>query len=97
MINVTERAKEKLKELKSQSLSQVNVEASNLGLRLDHSSPGQLGIFPDAHREGDQVVEHEGAPLLFVGQAIAQAVSGTTIDCEGDGAQLVIKAPARRS
>jgi Fe-S cluster assembly iron-binding protein IscA len=93
MINVTERAKEKLKQLKSQSLSQVNVEASNLGLRLDHASPGQLGIFPDAHREGDQVVEHEGAPVLFVGQAIAQAVSGTTIDCEGEAAQLVIKAP----
>jgi Fe-S cluster assembly iron-binding protein IscA len=97
MINVTERAKEKLKELKSQSLSQVNVEASNLGLRLDHASPGQLGIFPDAHREGDQVVEHEGAAVLFVGQAIAQAVNGTTIDCEGDGAQLVIKAPARKN
>ncbi len=97
MVTVTERAKEKLKELKSQSLSQINVEASNVGLRLDQASPGQLGIFPDSPREGDQIVEHEGAPLLFVGPAIAQAVSGTTIDCEGDGAQLVIKAPARRS
>jgi hypothetical protein len=42
-------------------------------------------------------VEHEGAPVLFVGQAIAPAVSGTAIDCEGDAAQLVIKAPARKS
>ena len=93
MVNVTERAKEKLKELKEQSLAQISVEASNIGLRLDQASPGQLGIFPDSQREGDQVVEHEGAPVLFVGEGIAQAVSGTTIDCEGEAAQLVIKAP----
>jgi hypothetical protein len=97
MVNVTERAKEKLKELKTQSLSQISVEAPNIGLRLDQASAGQLGIFPDSQREGDQVVEHEGAPVLFVGEAIAEAVSGTTIDCEGEAAQLVIKAPATRS
>ena len=91
MVNVTDRAKEKLMELKTQKLAEVAPEAAGVGLRLDQSSPGQLGIFPDAHREGDEVVEYEGHPVLFVGEAIAQAVSGTTIDCDEGGQQLVIR------
>jgi Fe-S cluster assembly iron-binding protein IscA len=91
MINVTERAKEKLSELKSQKLAETNSAEANIGLRLDQASPGQLGIFPDAQREGDEVVEHEGSPVLFVAASIAQAVSGTTIDCEDDSDQLVIR------
>jgi hypothetical protein len=91
MINVTERAKERLSELKSQKLAEAHSTETNVGLRLDQASPGQLGIFPDAQREGDEIVEHEGAPVLFVAAAIAQAVSGTTIDCAEDGDQLVIR------
>jgi Fe-S cluster assembly iron-binding protein IscA len=91
MINVTQRAKEKLKELKSQNLSETRIEAPNVALRLDQSSPGQLGIFPDAQRDGDQVVEYEGTPVLFVAEPIARAVSGSTIDCEEGGTKLVIK------
>jgi hypothetical protein len=37
------------------------------------------------------VVEYEGTPVLFVAAAVAQAVSGTTIDCEGDDNRLVIR------
>jgi Fe-S cluster assembly iron-binding protein IscA len=91
MINVTERAKEKLNELKSQKLAEAAIETPDVGLRLDQASPGQLGIFPDSQREGDHVVEYQGAPVLFVGETIAQAVSGTTIDCEEDGGQFVIR------
>jgi Fe-S cluster assembly iron-binding protein IscA len=92
MINVTERAKERLSELKSQKLAETNSPESNIGLRLDQASPGQLGIFPDAQREGDEVVEHDGSPVLFVAASIAQAVSGTTIDCAADDDdQLVIR------
>ena len=93
MINVTERAKEKLSELKSQKLAETNSgePEPNVSLRLDQASPGQLGIFPDARRDGDEVVEYEGAPVLFVAAAVAQAVSGTTIDCEGDDNRLVIR------
>jgi hypothetical protein len=93
MINVTERAKEKLSELKSQKLAETNSGESeqDVSLRLDQASPGQLGIFPDARREGDEVVEYEGTPVLFVAAAVAQAVSGTTIDCEGDDNRLVIR------
>jgi hypothetical protein len=91
MINVTERAKQKLQDLKSQQVSEGRLQDEQIALRLDQASPGQLGIFPDAPREGDQVVEYEGAPVLLVGEAIARAVSGTTIDCEEDGSRLVIK------
>jgi hypothetical protein len=91
MINVTERAKEKLKELRSTKLAEAGFENPEVSLRLDQASPGQLGIFPDVPREGDHVVEHEGAPVLFVAEEIAQTVSGTTIDCEEGGAQLVIR------
>jgi Fe-S cluster assembly iron-binding protein IscA len=91
MINVTDRAKEKLKELKTQKLAEVAPEAAGVGLRLDQSSPGQLGIFPDARREGDEVVEYEGSPVLYVGETIAEAVNGTTIDCDDGGQQLVIR------
>jgi Fe-S cluster assembly iron-binding protein IscA len=91
MVNVTERAKEKLKELKSQRVSEANLEPRDVGLRLDQASPGQLGIFPDAPREGDQVVEYEGAPVLLVAESIARAVSGTTIDCDEGGGRLVIR------
>jgi hypothetical protein len=92
MINVTERAKERLCELKSQKLAEAQTTESNIGLRLDQASPGQLGIFPDAQREGDEVIEHEGSPVLFVAASIAEAVRGTTIDCaDDDGDQLVIR------
>jgi hypothetical protein len=91
MINVTERAKEKLNALKSQKLAETSNAAPDVGLRLDQASPGQLGIFPDARREGDEVVEYAGTPVLFVAAGVAQAVSGTTIDCEGDDDRLVIR------
>jgi hypothetical protein len=89
MVNVTERAKDKLLELRSKQVAATGADET-IGLRLDRASPGQLGIFPDAQREGDQVVEHEGTPVLFVAEEIAHAVDGTTIDCEGE-AQLVIR------
>ena len=91
MINVTERAKERLKELKAQNLAETRSEASNIGLRLHQSSPGQLGLSPDARRDDDQVVEYEGTPVLFVAEPIARAVSGKTIDCEDEGTRLVIR------
>jgi Fe-S cluster assembly iron-binding protein IscA len=91
MINITERAKQKLQDLRSQALSESNPETANVGLRLDQASPGQLGLFPDAPRDGDEVVEYDGAPVLLVGEAVARAITGTTIDCEDDGSRLVIK------
>ena len=36
-------------------------------------------------------IRYDGAPVLLVGEAVARAITGTTIDCEDDGSRLVIK------
>jgi Fe-S cluster assembly iron-binding protein IscA len=89
MVNVTDRAKDRLKQL-----LETRSDDQSVGLRLEHTSSGQLGIFPDQERADDQVVEHEGAPVLLIGREIAEAVEDTTIDYEeqgGPGPRLVIK------
>lgn len=88
MVSVTERAKKKLKELVT-----TQTDDPSVGLRLDRTSSGQLGIFPDRERTDDQVVEHQGAVVLLVGQNIAQTVGDTTIDYDesGPGPRLVIR------
>jgi hypothetical protein len=57
----------------------------SVGVRLDHTSSGQLGIFPDRERDDDQIIEHGGAAVLLIGREIAPAVEDTTIDCEESG------------
>ena len=54
---------------------------------------GALGVFSDRERADDEVVEHNGAAVLLVGQDIAENVKDTTIDYEegGTGPGLVIK------
>lgn len=88
MVNVTERAKEKLKELLETKAGDASV-----GLRLDRTPSGEFAVFPDRERADDQVVEHQGAVVLLVGQEIAETVGDTTIDCEeaGPSARLVIR------
>jgi Fe-S cluster assembly iron-binding protein IscA len=88
MLNVTERAKAKLKEL-----LETESDDRSVGLRLGRATSGALGVFPDRERADDQVVEHEGAPVLLLGQEIAKNVADTTIDYEegGPGTGLVIR------
>ena len=87
MVHVTERAKDKLKEL----LATESVDPS-VGLRLEKSASGEFGIFPDRERADDQVVQHQGAVVLLVGQETAETMAGTTIDCDDTGAgRLVLK------
>jgi len=88
MLNVTERARAKLKKL----LTTESVDRS-VALRLGETMSGKLGVFADRERPDDQVVEHEGTAVLLIGREIAENVEGTTIDYEeGDpGPGLVIK------
>jgi len=46
----------------------------------------------DKEKEGDQVVESEGAKVLFVSSELAQALDGMVIDCQEtpQGAQFSI-------
>jgi Fe-S cluster assembly iron-binding protein IscA len=88
MVNVTERAKERLKELLA-----MRTEDASVGLRLELTPAGEFAVFPDQERADDQVVEHQGAAVLLVGQEIAQSVEDTTIDCDeaGPTPRLVMK------
>lgn len=88
MVNVTERAKEKLMELLA-----TETDDPSVGLRLEATAAGEFGIFPDHEREDDQVIEHKGAVVLLIGQEVAQTTEGTTIDCEESEprARLVIR------
>ena len=88
MFNVTERAKARLKEL-----LEAESDSGSVGLRLGKTVSGALGVFPDRQRADDEVVEHEGAAVLLVGQEVADRMQNTTIDYEGSGpaAGLVIR------
>lgn len=77
MLNVTERARAKLKEL----LTTESIDQS-VALRLGKTTSGELSIFADRERPDDQVVEHEGTAVLLIGREIAENVEGTTIDYE---------------
>jgi Fe-S cluster assembly iron-binding protein IscA len=77
---VTERAKERLKDLLVTKAADASV-----ALRLELTPSGEFAIFPDQQRADDQVVEHQGAAVLLVGQEIAPRVEDTTIDCDEAG------------
>jgi Fe-S cluster assembly iron-binding protein IscA len=86
MVNVTERAKAKLKEI-----LETEDEDRVLGLRLQTTPSGQFGVILDRERADDQIVEHQGAVVLLVGQEVAPKVEDTTIDYDESGPGLVIK------
>lgn len=85
---MTDRANEKLKELLDSE-----TEDPSVSLRLDATPAGQPGLFPDRERTDDQVIEHQGSPVLLVGQEVALKVGDTTIDYDesGPGPRLVIR------
>lgn len=88
MLNVTERARERLK-----ALRETAIDDPSVGLRLETTPSGQFGVFPDRQRADDQIIEHRGAVVLLVGQEIAEQVEDTTIDYDENqpGPRLVIK------
>jgi Fe-S cluster assembly iron-binding protein IscA len=80
MLNVTPRAKIRLREL----LESESGDPS-LGLRLGKTASGALGVFLDRPRADDQIVEHERAVVLLVGQEIAASMENRTIDYDEHG------------
>jgi Fe-S cluster assembly iron-binding protein IscA len=88
MVTVTERAKERLK-----TILEAEVDDSSVGLRLEPTPSGQLGVFPDRAHPDDQVVVHERAVVLLVDQDVAETIGDTTIDYEESplGAHFVIR------
>jgi Fe-S cluster assembly iron-binding protein IscA len=75
MVTVTERAKEKLKEL-----LQSETDDPSVSLRLVTAPSGELGMFADRERDDDQIVEYQGAALLLVNEGVASTIGDATID-----------------
>lgn len=75
MINITERAKEELKRVWS-----ANVNDPQVGFRLTPVEIGQYSLVPDREKEGDHVVEHEGAKVLLVDEKLIRILEGVTVD-----------------
>jgi Fe-S cluster assembly iron-binding protein IscA len=90
MVNVTGRARIALKSALSRT-----VEEPGIGLRVEISEEGTCSLFPDSHKPGDQVIEHEGDPLLLIGEDVFEPLDGATIDLTEtpQGAELVITKP----
>lgn len=95
MVEVTEQAKELLKQILAEALASVENPDPELSLRLAPQARGQLGLIIDKEREGDQVVEEEDSPLLLIEAQIADSLAGATIDCQDTpgGPQLVLASP----
>ena len=88
MVTVTEDAKEELRKV----LSSANVADPEFGLRVTPGPQGRIELVLDKEKEGDQVVEHEGAKVLLVGEDMSVALQSMTIDCQDrpDGRFLVV-------
>jgi Fe-S cluster assembly iron-binding protein IscA len=77
MIGITERAKDVLVDLRQS----VEVADPHAALRLAPNTTGQLELSVDVERDGDEVLQHEGAPLLVIAGNVSQGLTGSTIDC----------------
>jgi len=75
VIAVTERAKDELKRVWS-----ANVGDPEVGFRLTPAAVGEYHLVPDREKEGDHVVEHEGAKILLIDEKLARILEGVTVD-----------------
>lgn len=88
MVNVTERAKRRLKELAGTKLGR-----SDTAPRLVLAGTGIFGLVADRESDGDQRVEHEGRVVLLLGPDLVHSLAGSTLDWDeaAHHARLVIK------
>ena len=77
MLNVTEGAKQMLKEALV-----ANTNDPETGLRLVVDQPGLFTMVLDQEKKGDQVVAHEGLKVLLVDRQLSRELAGETIDRE---------------
>jgi Fe-S cluster assembly iron-binding protein IscA len=93
MVSVTERAGERLRDIQSAA----GIERADVALRMVPCGPGEMGLLPDVRRAGDEVVTHEGTPVLLVDRDVAASIADATIDCRTtrQGPKLVLRRPRR--
>jgi Fe-S cluster assembly iron-binding protein IscA len=77
MITVTERAANALQELLA-----TNSALPGQGVKLVPSGVNSIGMVIEAPNEGDEVILHEGEPLLIVDSRIASDLDGAELDYE---------------
>jgi Fe-S cluster assembly iron-binding protein IscA len=87
MIQVTERAKQELRNLLT-----AKVDWPGARLRLMDRGQGRLGLGIDIESPDDQVVDYDGATLLVVEPGLATNLKGVTLDVDDnpEGPELVI-------
>lgn len=95
MVKVTEHAKQALGDLRTEAVSRLPEEVKKdrePGLRLVIQGT-QAGLALDYAKEDDQVVEHEGHPVLLVDPQLSQILDGATVDVTDtpEGERLTIR------
>jgi Fe-S cluster assembly iron-binding protein IscA len=77
MVAVTERARERLLEMKfSASINQPEV-----GFRLKPAADDRWRLVPDEATESDQVVEHAGSTVLLIDADLSHVLDDGEVDC----------------
>jgi hypothetical protein len=77
MVAVTERAKERLLDMKLAA----KISEPEIGLRLEPAAAGEWRLVPDRAIEGDQVVEYDGSKVLLIGADTSEALGDRQVDC----------------
>ena len=87
MLTLTERAKAELKNILHQ-----NQGATDDGLRLILSQPGDFALMLDKKQVNDKIVEDEGRILLLYQKDMARILDNIVLDCQDTekGKMLVI-------
>jgi iron-sulfur cluster assembly protein len=86
-LTVTEKATEALK-----GLLEVHEHEPEWVLRLISDEEGNHGLQLDVPREEDQVVEHDGEPVMVIAPDLSEDLTGNTLDLKETptGASLTI-------
>jgi Fe-S cluster assembly iron-binding protein IscA len=85
MLTVTERAKEELRQILTNT-----VDHPLAGLRLTRRGPGHFALIVDVEEPGDVVVKYEGLKVLLIEEKLVDNLEGITLDIEDtpDGPKL---------
>ena len=87
MINVTDRARQELKRILSDT-----VDMPQARLRVIDRGQGKLGLGIDIEEPSDELVEHDGSTVLVVERRLAMSLKGVTLDVDDtvEGPEIVI-------
>jgi hypothetical protein len=87
MVAVTERARERLLEMRvSASLTEPQA-----GFRFKPAAHDRWSLVPDEAAEGDEIVEHDGSTILLVDAELSNILDDMEVDCmEAAPGQFVV-------